>query len=483
VTCRTRLQLALLGAPQLLLALTGLLFGARAAALDPIAAVDAQEARALALSRQLWDWAELGFLEVQSSALLRDELAGAGFRIEAGVAGLPTAFIASSGHGQPVIALLAEFDALPGLSQSAVPERRPRAERDASHACGHNLFGAGSTVAAIAVARWLADSGTPGTVRLYGTPAEEGGSGKVYLARAGLFDDVDVALHWHPSDRNDASAVANLANKSAKFRFHGVSSHAAVAPERGRSALDGVEAMNDMVNMLREHVPEATRIHYVITHGGLAPNVVPEFAEVFYYVRHPDPRVLLEVWQRVEAAAEGAALGTGTRVDHEVIHGNLSLLPNETLARVVDEALHRVGGPVWNAEARAFAERLRESLPDDAPPLASAFELQPLEARLWKASSDVGDVSWTVPTAGLKTATWVPGTTSHSWQAAATSGSPVGEAGMWVAARTLALTAVALFQDPGRLAAARAEFEQRRGPDFHYQPLLGERAPPLDYRR
>jgi len=467
----------------LLLALGPGLLGAGPGAPDPVAEVDAQHERALRLSRALFDYSELGYRERRSAALLRDELAAAGFALETGVAGLPTAFVASVGRGRPVIALLAEFDALPGLSQAALPVRSPRADVDAAHACGHNLFGAGSTVAAIAAARWLAASGAPGTLRLYGTPAEEGGSGKVYLARAGRFDDVDAVLHWHPSDRNDASPVSNLANKSAKFRFHGVASHAAVAPERGRSALDGVEAMDHMVNLLREHVPEATRIHYVITRGGEAPNVVPAEAEVFYYVRHPEPAVLEQIWQRVEAAAEGAALGTGTRVDHEVIHGNHSLLPNDTLARVMDESLHRVGGPVWDDEAREFAERLRESLPPDSPPLTAAFGLEPFAPRLWKASTDVGDVSWVAPTVGLKVATWVPGTAAHSWQAAAASGSPVGEAGMLVAARALALTAAALFQDPAALAEARAEFERRRGPDFHYRPLLGDRDPPLDYRR
>jgi aminobenzoyl-glutamate utilization protein B len=463
--------------------LGGALLGAAPGAVDPVAEVDAARARTLELSRALYDYAELGYLEQRSSALLRSELSRAGFAIESGVAGLPTAFVAQVGRGEPVIALLAEFDALPGLSQAALPVRSPRADVEAAHACGHNLFGAGSTAAAIAVSRWLADRDLPGTLRVYGTPAEEGGSGKVYLVRAGRFDDVDAVLHWHPSDRNDASPVTNLANKSAKFRFEGVAAHAAAAPERGRSALDGVEAMNHMVNLLREHVPEATRIHYVITRGGEAPNVVPARAEVFYYVRHPEPSELERVWQRIEAAAEGAALGTGTTVEHEVIHGNRSLLPNETLARLMDASLRRVGAPRWDDEARAFAERLRESLPDDAPPLAAASAIAPFAPRLWRASTDVGDVSWVAPTVGLKTASWVPGTVAHSWQAAAASGSPVGEAGMLVAARTLALTAAALFQDPALVAEARAELERRRGPDFQYRPLLGDRDPPLDYRR
>jgi aminobenzoyl-glutamate utilization protein B len=255
-----------------------------------LASIDAQTDRYAKIARQIWDFAEVGYQETKSSALLQEQLRGAGFTVEAGVAGMPTAFVASYGSGKPVIGILAEFDALPGITQDDSPERRPRAGMEAGHACGHHLFGTGSTAAAIAVKDWLARTKGTGTIRIYGTPAEEGGAGKVYMVRAGLFKDVDTVLHWHAGDRNDASPGSSLANKSAKFRFHGVSAHAAGAPERGRSALDGVEAMNMMTNMLREHVPEDSRLHYVITSGGSAPNVVPDFAEVFYYVRHPDPK-------------------------------------------------------------------------------------------------------------------------------------------------------------------------------------------------
>ncbi len=450
---------------------------------DVAARLEARRERIGTISRQLWEWAELGYQEEKSAALLQEELRDAGFRVEAGVAGLPTAFVASAGRGKPVVAILAEYDALPGLSQTAAPRREAVVPLGPGHACGHNLFGAGSVAAGVAVRAWLAETNAPGTIRVYGTPAEEGGSGKVYMARAGLFDDVDAVLHWHPSDRNDASPIANLANKSAKFRFRGVAAHAALAPERGRSALDGVEAMNHMVNLLREHVPEATRIHYVITEGGRAPNVVPELAEVFYYVRHPDPELLATIWKRVEAAARGAAQGTGTDVTWEVIHGNHSLLPNETLARVVDANLRRVGGPLWSEADHAFAAELRESLPAEAPPLESVREIRPFELRFWKASTDVGDVSWLVPTAGLRVATWVPGTTAHSWQVVAAGGTSLGEAGAIVAAKTLARTAADLLRSPELLARARAELEERRGPRFRYQPLLGDREPPLDYRR
>ncbi len=448
-----------------------------------VASIDERASHYAQVARQIWDLAEVGYQEVKSSALLQAELKAAGFTVEAGVAGMPTAFLASFGQGQPVIAMLAEFDALPGITQDAVPERKPLPHKDAGHACGHHLFGTGSTAAAIAVKDWLVRTGTPGTIRLYGTPAEEGGAGKVYMVREGLFRDVDAVLHWHAADRNDASPGSSLANKSAKFRFHGVSAHAAAAPERGRSALDGVEAMNYMVNLLREHVPEDTRIHYVITSGGAAPNVVPDFAEVFYYVRHPDPRQVAEIFDRVVKAAEGAALGTGTTVDYEIIHGIYAILPNEALARAMDERLRQVGGVTYSAEERAFAEVLRRALPPDAPPIEAAATIEPFAIKEAGGSTDVADVSWVVPTTGLRAATWVPGTASHSWQAIAAGGTSIGTKGMLVAAKTLALTAADLFTNPSLLAKAQAEYRERVGPNFVYTPLVGNRPPPLDYRK
>ena len=302
--------------------------------------IDGRYEETAQIARSIWEFAEVGYQETRSSALLQEEIARAGFSVEAGVAGIPTAFVGSAGNGGPVIAILAEFDALPGINQDASPTRLPIDGKAAGHACGHNLFGAGSVGAAIAIKKWLEDTGTPGTVRLVGTPAEEGGSGKVYMVRDGLFDDVDIAFHWHPGDRNSASAQTTLANRSAKFRFRGISAHAAGSPEKARSALDGVEAFNNMVNLMREHVPQETRIHYVITSGGNAPNVVPDFAEVFYYLRHPDAVVVRELWERLEAAAEGAALGTGTNVDWEIIHGNHSLLVNEIAERFPSTGVH-----------------------------------------------------------------------------------------------------------------------------------------------
>ena len=448
---------------------------------DPVAEVEAQGDRTARVSQQIWDWAELGYLENRSSGLLQDELQSEGFKVEAGIADIPTAFLAEWGEGGPIIAILAEYDALPGISQTASPTRE-QSEHGAGHACGHNLFAGGSLTAAIAVKRWLEKTGTPGRIRLYGTPAEEGGSGKVYITRAGLFDDVDIALHWHAADENSAAARTSLANRSAKFRFRGISAHAAGAPERGRSALDGVEAMNMMVNMMREHTSMDTRIHYVITEGGSAPNVIPDFAEVFYYVRHSDAAEVQALWTRLEAAAKGAAMGTGTEVEWEVIHGNNPLLVNETLARAMDRKLRSLGGIEYTAEERAWAEAISKSFGENAEPLDEAGKVQPYAKTLGYGSTDVGDVSWATPTVGVRTATWVPGTSAHSWQAVAASGHSIGHKGAQLAAKALTLMAAELYTNEEMRKAARAEFDAARGEDYEYVSLLGDRDPPLDYR-
>jgi len=441
-------------------------------------------ARDAQVARQIWDWAELGYQETKSSALLQEELGKAGFKVEAGVAGIPTAFVATAGSGEPVIGILAEFDALPGINQDAVAERKPIEGKGAGHACGHHLFGTASVSAGIAIADWLKRSGTPGTIRVYGTPAEEGGSGKVYMVRAGLFNDVDAVLHWHASDVNFAGIDKALANKSAKFRFHGISAHASGAPDKGRSALDGVEAMNLMANMMREHIPSDSRMHYVITSGGSAPNVVPDFAEVYYYVRHADAKTVESIFDRLVKISEGAALGTGTTVDHEIIGGTHNLLANEALARVMNEKLNEVGGFAYSPEEQAFAEKIYATLMSPSVELASHEKVQAWDfERPGLGSTDVGDVSWTVPTVGLRTATWVPGTSAHSWQATAAGGMGIGYKGMNVASQTLALAGKELFQRPDLVAAAKAEFDRRRGADFEYRALLGDRPPALDYRK
>ncbi len=446
------------------------------------AELDAYAQRMGTVADELWNWAELGYLETRSSALLQDELREAGFQVESGVAGMPTAFVARAGEGGPVIALLAEMDALPGMSQVAEPVRQALAGGAGGHACGHNLFGAGAVAAARAIRAWLRTTGTPGQVRVYGTPAEEGGSGKVYMVRAGLFDDVDAVLHWHPSDRNSAAQQGSMANVSGRFRFTGVAAHASISPERGRSALDGVEALNHMANLMREHVPQQTRIHYTISDGGGAPNVVPASASVYYYVRHPDPAVVQEVFGRLEKAAQGAALGTGTQVDYEPLGGVYSLLPNDTLGRVLDAALREGGGVQYSPAERVFAEAMQRDF-ERAPPLDQALQVgEYSDEGFSQASTDVGDVSWAVPTAGVATATWVPGTSAHSWQAVAASGHSIGHGGTLLAARTLALAATRLYAQPELLRDARVELGERRGEGFAYRPLLQREAPPLDYR-
>ena len=307
----------------------------------------------------------------------------------------------------------------------------------------------------------------------------------MFMVRAGLFDDVDAVLHWHPGDRNGTGVYSTLAILSAKFRFHGVSAHAAAAPDRARSALDGVEAMNDMVNMMREHVPQETRIHYVITAGGEAPNVTPDFAEVYYYVRNPEADNVKSIFERVVKAAEGAALGTGTTMDYEIDSGAYALLPNEALSRAVFANMERVGGVEYDAAERTFAETLQSSMPDNVPSLEVASQVGPFMVLpgAIPASTDVADVSWVVPTAGLSAATWVPGTAAHTWQAIAAGGMSIGNKGMLVAAKAIAMTAIDVLTDAELVAAALEEYQGRVGPDFEYVPLQGDRAPPLDYRR
>ncbi len=470
------------GLVPLLMALLIPLAGA-AAEYDTQAFLDARFDETARLARALWEYAEVGYQEERSSALLQAALAAEGFDVQAGVAGMPTAFVASYGGSGPVIAILAEFDALPGINQDAVPRRSPIEGKGAGQACGHNLFGAGSVSAAIAIRHWLEETGSPGTVRLYGTPAEEGGSGKVYMVRDGLFDDVDIALHWHADDENSAAARTSLANRSAKFRFYGVSAHAAGAPEKARSALDGVETFNFMINLMREHVPQETRIHYVITAGGLAPNVVPDYAEVFYYLRHPSAEKVTELWTRLEQAALGAAQGTGTRVEWEIIHGNHPLLVNETLARMMDQTLRRVGGIEYTVAERAFAQELYATLNDPENALGSEARIKPYELNLGYGSTDVGDVSIAVPTVGVRIAGFVPGTAGHSWQAVAASGMSIGFKGAHNAAKTLALAGIELLGNEDLRAAAAREHAEKLGDDFHYEALLGDRPPPLDYRR
>jgi len=432
---------------------------------------------------KIWDHAEMGYQEVKSSNLLATELEKEGFKITRNVAGIPTAFIAEYGSSGPVIGILGEFDALPGLAQSASPFKEVVDNgTGAGHACGHHLFGAASAWAAVTVKEWLQDNNIEGIIRFYGTPAEEGGSGKVYMVREGLFDDVDVVLHWHPDDINSANSRTSNSNKSAKFTFSGISSHAAGAPEQGRSALDGVESMNMMVNMLREHVPQESRIHYVITKGGLAPNVVPDLAEVYYYVRHPKMHMVEELFNRVVKTAEGAAIGTDTSMSYEVMHGNYSLLPNDVVQKIMHKNLKNFGGIKYSRDENEYANTIYKTFIKPTLKIGSQENVSEYTTSHSYGSTDVGDVSWIVPTAGIRTATWVPGTAAHSWQAVASGGTSIGIKGTELAAKTIAATALDIYMDPSVVIRAQNELQMRVGKDFVYKALLGDRKPPLSYR-
>jgi len=432
---------------------------------------------------QIWDYAELGYKETKSSALLQQVLKENGFSVEAGVAEIPTAFVATYGSGKPVIAILAEYDALPGLAQQAVPEKKEIAGKNGGHGCGHHLFGTASVAAGIEIKKLIEEKKLSGTIKVFGCPAEEGGSGKVYMVRAGLFNDVDVAIHWHPDDGNGITMTSALANSSAKFRFKGLSAHAAAEPEKGRSSLDAVEAMNYMVNMMREHVPQETRIHYVITSGGKAPNVIPDFAEVYYYVRHPKREQVKQIFDRVVNAAKAAALGTDTKMEYETIGGTHDLLLIRSLAELMQKNLEKTGGVKYTAEEIEFAKKIQSTFGYKAPLISTADSIQPLKTvpDAGGGSTDVGDVSYAVPTVGMRGATWVPGTPAHSWQAVACGGTEIGTKGMMVAAKTMALTAIDLFLDPLQIAKAKEEFIKAKG-DYKYEALLGDRKPALNYR-
>lgn len=434
------------------------------------------------IALKIWDLAEVGYKEEKSSALLQKELKENGFAVKAGVAGIPTSFEASFGNGSPVIGILAEYDALPGITQEAVPERKEAKGKNAGHACGHHVFGAASVAAGIELKKQLEANGWKGTVKVFGCPAEEGGSGKVYMTRDGVFNGVDVMLHWHPDDINAVMLNGALANKSAKFRFYGLSSHASMSPEQGRSALDGVEAMDMMVNMMREHIPSNARIHYVITSGGKAPNVVPDYAEVYYYVRHPDKVTVVDIFDRVVKAAEGAAIGTGTSMKYEVIGGTHDLMFVDTLNAAMQKELELAGGVQLSATDLEFGRKIQSSFSVQPPDINSSSKVYTPDMKQdLPGSTDVGDVSYNVPTVGVWAATWIPGTSAHSWQAVACGGTDIAIKGMMVAAKAMTNMGIELLNNKGLVESAKKEFVEKLG-DYKYKALLGDRAPALNYR-
>ena len=431
---------------------------------------------------KIWEWAEPGYQEKKSSAALAEIAEKAGLKVKRGIAGIPTAFTAEFGSGKPVIGILGEYDALPELSQDASPFRKQRDDANGyGHACGHHLFGVASLSATLALAEQIKAGTIRGTVRFYGCPAEEGGAAKAFMARDGLFNDCDTVLHWHPGSRNVAGDSSCLARVAAKFRFHGAAAHAAGSPEKGRSALDALELTAHATELLREHCPDFTRIHHTITSGGGAPNVVPEFAEGFFYVRHPKAEVVQKLYPRLKKCAEGGAIATETKVEIEYLGGTYELLPNNTLAQVAKKNLIALNDLKMEADELKFALRLQETFPDRAA-FESLGKVDDAAGKTGMGSTDVGDVSWVVPTTGVSVACWVPGTPGHSWQAVACGGTTLAKKGMSLASRTLAATGYDLFADPKLIADAKAEHIRRLDGKTYTSMLEKSQKPPLDYR-
>lgn len=436
-----------------------------------------------AVNKAIWEFAEVGLQEHRSSALLIEKLRQAGFRLRTGVADMPTAFVAEYGSGKPVIGILAEYDALPGLSQKVSPERDPVTAEAPGHGCGHCGLGTGALGAALAVRATMEKHNLPGTVRLYGTPAEETLIGKVYMTLAGEFAELDACLHWHPSDRNDVWNGESKAAVSAKFTFAGVTAHASGSPDKGRSALDGVELMNIGANYMREHVKSDARVHYVVTDGGGAPNVVPAKASVWYYVRSDDHADVERNFAWLREIAEGAAKMSRTQVSVQIDTDCHEIIPNDPLAARMLANLERLSPPKFTAEEQTFARRLQAPVTEQfgtifKTAIDEEIHRSPRRGGGGSGSTDVGDISWHVPTVGLRTACFASEAPGHSWQNVAAIGSTIGEKGVAYAAKVLACTTLDLLEDSQHLQAARADF-QKRMESRKYVSLIppGQKAP------
>lgn len=445
--------------------------------------VDRIREEILQVNQSIWDFAEVGLEEHKSSALLVERLKAAGFDVKHGIAGMPTAFVASYGQGKPVVGLLCEYDALPGLSQKRAADRSPIQEGAPGHGCGHSGLGAGTLGAALAVKAMMEKHKLPGTIRFYGTPAEETLIGKVYMTLAGEFRDLDVCLHYHPSTRNESWSGSSKAAVSVKYTFHGTAAHAAGSPEKGRSALDAVELMNVGANYMREHVKGDARIHYVITDGGGAPNVVPAKATVWYYLRADDHRDVEDYFHWMGDVAKGAALMTRTKFDVQVDTDCHEIIPNTALSELVLKNLKAVGAPKFDDADRAFARRLQEPLVAEfnskfADAIDEKIYTLAESARPSNGSTDVGDVSWHIPTGGLRTSCMAAESPGHSWQNVAAIASPLGEKGILYASKVIAATMLDLLERPEEVAAAKAEFDKRMK-DRSYTTLVpkGQKPP------
>ena len=446
------------------------------------AGIDGRAAAYAAFSDRIWDMPELNFAENRSAAEHAAMLAAEGFRVTQGVAGLPTAVLGEAGEGGPVIAFLGEYDALPGLSQVAgADEPHPLEPGGPGHGCGHNLLGAGSLLAAAALKQWLAAQGIPGRVRYYGCPAEEGGAGKAFMVRAGAFADVDAALSWHPAAFSGVNEAKSLAFQMIDFSFTGQASHTAVSPHLGRSALDAAELMNIGANFLREHMPDGSRLHYAFLDvGGIAANVVQASAGLRYIVRAPTVPSLLDLAARIGRVATGAAIMTDTEVSSRVVSAMSNLLANAPLSAAMQSVLDHLGPPVFDDADRIYAARMQATVGEQAVSGAYAIaglrpgggplaeQAIPVGALILpqNGSTDVGDVSWAVPTVQLRGATFAIGTQYHTWQVTAQGKSPAAHKGMVHAAKVLAMTAAELFRRPDLLRDAATALHA----SLHRQP-------------
>ena len=451
------------------------------------------------VSDQIWKFAELGFEEFKSSKLLMKALNEAGFSVEPNIADIPTAFYADYGKGKPVIGILGEYDALPGLSQKIQPYREVLAEGAPGHGCGHNLLGVGALGAVLAVKEAIDLGNVNGTIRFYGCPAEEKFNTKGYMIRKGLFDHVDIALTWHPGNFNMVNLMSSLAANSVVFKFHGRSAHAAADPQNGRSALDAVELMNIGANFMREHMLPDARLHYVITHGGDVPNIVPAEAEVYYFVRAPKRHQVEELYARLVNIAKGATLMTETTMEIDFLDGVYNTMYSQVVSDVFSNSMRKVGPPRFDKEDISFANELKKSVPKDSldgyynliPPdrieMAKVILSQPLnkviiplmgKGKVMPGSTDIGDVSWKVPIGEFGTACEVMGSPGHSWQNVATSGMGIGHKGMLTAAKILAISALDFMKNPDLVEKARKEHDHIHKDNPYISPLPEGLKPP-----
>jgi aminobenzoyl-glutamate utilization protein B len=456
------------------------------------------------MSDQIWGTPEISWEEFFASQLQIEFLENEGFSIARDVAGMNTAFIAEWGGGKPIVAFIGEYDALSGLSQKVQVTKEPIVEGGPGHGCGHNLLGTAGLAAAVAVQKWLKNSGTTGTVRYYGCPAEEGGGGKVFMARAGLFDDLDCALSYHPADYNTPSKGSTVAIQSSRFRFHGIASHAGGTPHLGRSALDAVELMNVGANYMREHVLDSTRIQYIITDGGKAANIVPETAEVEYIIRAEKVDYLEEVVDRLRNIAKGATLMTGTEFQEKRQTAYSNQMSNHVLADLMYAALEFIGPIEFSEEEIEYAQKINDAFPgtnedyaqqavDFIKPSAEHEEMilankhlplrgenfPPIDAHvIYKGATDVGDLSQITPTTELNTTCFSTGCPGHSWANVACAGMSIGHKGMLHAAKALALTALDLFTNPAHIQAAQNEFDRKMGSREYICPIPDDMKPP-----